>query len=119
MSEDDALDVVEMMQESLEAAQTTEAGAVVDFALHSGSMSLSRQVKAFVSALTRESHLRGSSIFPRVDLEQLATKKLRLQIADFDRFLDVLNNECYLLKKSPRLYKVMTSDVGGGFASLA
>ena len=113
MTEDDALDVVEMMQESLEAAQTTEAGAVVDFALHSGSMSLSKQVKAFVAALTRESHVRGSSLFPRAELEQLAEKKLRLQIADFDRFLDVLNNECYLLKKGPRLYQVMTSNVGG------
>ena len=30
------------------------------------------------------------------------------QIVDFDRFLDVLNNECYLLKKGPRLYQAST-----------
>ena len=29
-------------------------------------------------------------------------------------FLDVLNDKCYLLKKGPRLYQVMTSNVGRG-----
>ena len=32
------------------------------------------------------------------------------QIADFDRFLDVLNNEAYLLKKGPRLYQASKHD---------
>ena len=42
-NQDDALDVVEMLQESLLDAFTTEAGEV-DFAHHSGSMSLAKQV---------------------------------------------------------------------------
>lgn len=33
-------------------------------------------------------------------------ERMHLKIADFDRFLDVLNAECYLLKKGPRLYQV-------------
>lgn len=43
VTEDDALDVVEMMQESLLDAYTNETGEV-DFAHHSGSMSLAKQV---------------------------------------------------------------------------
>lgn len=43
--QDDALDVVEMLQESLLDAFTTEAGEV-DFAHHSGSMSLAKQARS-------------------------------------------------------------------------
>ena len=45
-TQDDALDVVEMLQESLLDAFTTEAGEV-DFAHHSGSMSLAKQARRF------------------------------------------------------------------------
>ena len=108
--QDDALDVIEMMQESLLDAFTTETGEV-DFTHHSGSMSLAKQVKAFVAALTKASNARANSLFQRADLVEIA-EKMRLKIADFDRFLDVLNNESYLLKKGPRLYQVRRSTLG-------
>jgi DNA replicative helicase MCM subunit Mcm2 (Cdc46/Mcm family) len=44
VTEDDALDVVEIMQESLLEAYTTETGEI-DFTHHTGSMSLSKQVR--------------------------------------------------------------------------
>lgn len=55
VTEDDALDVVEMMQESLLDAYTNETGEV-DFAHHSGSMSLAKQVTTpLLSLLTNYS----------------------------------------------------------------
>lgn len=58
-----------------------------------------------MAQLNKESDKRGTSLFQRADLMELA-ERMRLKISDFDRFLDVLNAECYLLKKGPRLYQV-------------
>jgi DNA helicase MCM8 len=66
-------------------------------------------VKAFVKQLTNESDRRGTALFQTSDLQELA-ETMRLKITDFDRFLDVLNAECYILKKGPKLYQVMTSN---------
>lgn len=40
----------------------------------------SNQVKVFVSALTKESHARGTALFQRADLQELAEKRLHLQV---------------------------------------
>jgi len=62
-----------------------------------------------VAQLNKEADRKATTIFQRADLQELA-QRMSLKIADFDRFLEVLNSECYLLKKGPRLYQVMTSN---------
>jgi hypothetical protein len=45
----------------------------------------------------------GSAVVWRATQE--LAERIGLKIADFDRFLDVLNAECYVLKAGPKLYK--------------
>ncbi|CAM9991380.1 unnamed protein product, partial [Discosporangium mesarthrocarpum] len=83
----DAKDVVDMMQESLLEAYMTDTGAI-DFG-RSGATSLAKQVKVFVSNLTKRASQKGSALFPQQELRQLA-EDLSLRITDFEGFLDVL-----------------------------
>eukprot|EP00904_Undaria_pinnatifida_P002232 jgi/Undpi1/12009/HiC_scaffold_4.g01708.m1 len=107
VTERDAKDVVDMMQESLLEACVTDTGAI-DFG-RSGATGLTKQVRVFVAALTKRASQKGSALFPRQELLQIAND-LCLAIQDFEGFLDVLRQECYLLKKGPRLFQLQTSD---------
>jgi DNA helicase MCM8 len=63
----DASDVVQLLQESLLDAFTTEVGTM-DFKGRKGGFSLAKQVKALVAALTKESNLRGSALFHKREI---------------------------------------------------
>eukprot|EP00752_Nemacystus_decipiens_P013307 g11787.t1 len=107
VTEQDAKDVVDMMQESLLEACVTDTGAI-DFG-RSGATGLAKQVRAFVAAVTKRAKQKGSAVFARQELMQIAND-LCLAIVDFESFLDVLRQECFLLKKGPRLFALQTSD---------
>ena len=63
-------------------------------------MSKGKQVKLFVQALTRAAHARGRATFNTDELQRFAGD-LRLEVPSFTDFLDVLNQQSYLLRSGP------------------
>ncbi len=127
MTEDDANDVVQLLQESLLEVFTSESGEVMNGGKggKGGSLSLSKQVrfkrlnvrtnlhitsaaqvKALVKVLTQESQRRDSAMFTRNEIAEVC-EKLRLD-RDVDSLVEVMRTECYLLLKGPRLYQLQT-----------
>lgn len=101
-----AQDVVDIMQECLLDTFITEDGNL-DFG-RSGGMSLAKKVKAYVARLMKAAERRNTSMFSFEDLLEVANS-MSLQVDDFRDFVDILRNECYLLKKGPQQYKVQVS----------
>jgi len=98
-----ARDVVEIMQECLLDTYTTEDGDL-DFG-RSGGMSLAKKVKAYILRLKKAAERRNTTMFTFDDLLDVANS-MALQVDDFRDFIDIIRNECYLLKQGPKLYKV-------------
>ncbi|KAF0700369.1 Aste57867_9074 [Aphanomyces stellatus] len=98
-----AYDVVEIMQECLLDTYTTEEGNL-DFG-RSGGMSLAKKVKAYVARLKKSAAERNSQMFSMEELLQVANS-MALQVDDFRDFIEVLRNECFVLKQGPNIYKV-------------
>ena len=105
VSESDAHDVVSLLEQSLLETFRTDTGSF-DFGRRGG-MSLSKQVKAFVSELNRHAQRKTSSLFQSSELLEIASR-MALGISDFQGFLDVLNEQCYILKKGVRLWQLQT-----------
>lgn len=101
-----AQDVVDIMQECLLDTYITEDGNL-DFG-RSGGMSLAKKVKAYVARLMKAAARRNTSLFSMDDLLEVADS-MGLKVDDFRDFVDILRNECYLLKKGPGQFKVQTS----------
>ncbi|CAI5722468.1 unnamed protein product [Hyaloperonospora brassicae] len=106
VSVEHARDVVDILQDCLRDTCVTEDSSL-DFG-RSGGMSLAKKVKAYVARLMKAAARRNTSLFSMDDLVQVADS-MALKVDDFRDFVDVLRNECYLLKKSPGQYKVQTS----------
>jgi DNA helicase MCM8 len=104
VTEEDALDVIELMKESLFERFEDEFGNI-DFRRSSG-MSKTKQVNSFVAQLQKLADQKSSAVFTLQELQQLAQK---MKIENFDQFLENLNTQNYLLKKGARQYKLMTS----------
>ncbi|XP_038988371.1 probable DNA helicase MCM8 [Phoenix dactylifera] len=102
----DAMDVVEIMKESLYDKYVDEHG-VVDFA-RSGGMSQQKEVKRFLSALHKQSELQQKDCFSISEIYSLADR-ISLRVPDIDAFVDNLNSVGYLLKKGPKMYQVLSS----------
>ncbi|KAK9124361.1 hypothetical protein Sjap_013963 [Stephania japonica] len=102
----DALDVVEIMKESLYDKYVDEHG-FVDFG-RSGGMSQQKESKRFLSALNKESELRQKDCFSISEIYSLADK-IGLRVPDIDIFVENLNSVGYLLKKGPKMYQVLSS----------
>jgi DNA helicase MCM8 len=101
-----AQDVVDIMHECLLDTFVTEDGSL-DFG-RSGGMSLSKKVKAYVARLMKAAERRNSALFSFEDLLEVADS-MGLQVDNFHDFVDVLRNECYILKKGPKQFKVQVS----------
>ncbi|KAH7467198.1 DNA helicase MCM8 [Phytophthora ramorum] len=101
-----AQDVVDIMQECLLDTYTTEDGNL-DFG-RSGGMSLAKKVKAYVARLMKAAARRNTSLFSMDDLLEVADS-MGLKVDDFRDFVDILRNECYILKKGPGQFKVQVS----------
>ncbi|KAA8516516.1 hypothetical protein F0562_016978 [Nyssa sinensis] len=102
----DALDVVEIMKESLYDKYVDEHG-FVDFG-RSGGMSQQKEAKRFLSALNKQSELQQKDCFSISEIYSLADR-IGLRVPDIDTFVDNLNSVGYLLKKGPKTYQVLSS----------
>ncbi|ELR17905.1 MCM8 protein [Acanthamoeba castellanii str. Neff] len=107
VTEEDARDVVELMQSSLFDLFEDEYGNL-DFRRTTG-VSKSGQVKAFVQALSKVAARESNSVFTKVELNQVMSDiNLRLDIS-FDDFIDRLNIQGFLLKSGPNAYKLVAA----------
>ncbi|OVA18173.1 Mini-chromosome maintenance [Macleaya cordata] len=106
ISAQDALDMVEIMNESLYDKYVDEHGHV-DFG-RSGGMSQQKEAKRFLSALNKQSELQQKDCFSISEIYSLADK-IDLRVPDMDTFVDNLNSVGYLLKKGPKMYQVLSS----------
>lgn len=107
VTEQDAKDVVDMMQESLLEVHMDDNGGM-DFGNGKRGMSLPKQIKQFVAFLHREADRKNSALFTEKELIEIAGR-LKPPPLDFHGFLDVLRNECYILKRGSQVYQVQTS----------
>ena len=64
-----------------------------------------RQVKAYMARLKKAAITRNSTKFGMDELLEVANS-MALQVDDFRDFIDILRNECYVLKQGPNVYKV-------------
>ncbi|KAL9993384.1 putative DNA helicase [Helianthus debilis subsp. tardiflorus] len=103
---EDAMDVVEIMKESLYDKYVDEHG-FVDFG-RSGGMSNQKEAKRFLSALNKQSELEQKDCFSISEIFSLADR-IGLRVPDVDTFVENLNNVGYLLKKGPKTYQVVSS----------
>ncbi|KAL0338403.1 UNVERIFIED_CONTAM: putative DNA helicase MCM8 [Sesamum angustifolium] len=106
ISTQDALDVVEIMKESLYDKYVDENG-FVDFG-RSGGMSQQKEAKRFLSALNKQSEIQQKDCFSISEIYSLADR-IGLRVPDIDTFVDNLNSVGYLLKKGPKTYQVLSS----------
>ncbi|XP_021730627.1 probable DNA helicase MCM8 [Chenopodium quinoa] len=106
ITEQDALDVVEIMKESLYDKYADEHG-VIDFA-RSGGMSQQKEAKRFLSALNKQSELDQKDCFSVSEIYGLADM-IGLRVPDIDVFVENLNTVGFLIKKGPRTYQLPSS----------
>ncbi|XP_034693977.1 probable DNA helicase MCM8 [Vitis riparia] len=102
----DALDVVEIMKESLYDKYVDEHG-FVDFG-RSGGMSQQKEAKRFLGALHKQTELKKKDCFSISEIYNLADR-IGLRVPDIDMFVDNLNTVGYLLKKGPKTYQVISA----------
>lgn len=103
VTEQDAIDVIEILKQSLIETHTNEMGEL-DFG-RSGGMSLTKKVKSYMACLKKNVRERNTEVFTFDQLLAMANR-MGLKVDNFYDFLEILRNECYLLKKGPKLYKV-------------
>ncbi|KAH9671837.1 putative DNA helicase MCM8 [Citrus sinensis] len=105
---ENALEVVEIMRESLYDKYVDEHGSV-DFG-RSGGMSQQKEAKRFLSALNKQSELLQKDSFSISVLALLQeiyslADRIGLRVPDIDIFVDNLNTAGFLLKKGPKTYQ--------------
>lgn len=106
VTEDDAQEVVNLLQESLLDVYTNETG-FVDTGKKGGHMTLPKQMKALVQVMNREAQLRDNNIFSKQDIQMLCNR-LKLD-KDVDSLIEVMRRECYLLLKGPKLFQLQAT----------
>ncbi|XP_070037969.1 probable DNA helicase MCM8 isoform X4 [Nicotiana tomentosiformis] len=106
ITEQDALDVVEIMNESLYDKYVDEHG-FVDFG-RSGGMSQQKEAKRFLSELHKQSESQQKDCFSISEIYSLADR-IALNVPDIDTLVDNLNTVGHLLKKGPKTYQVVSS----------
>lgn len=96
------MDVVNLLEESVLDAFSDDMGCMVEYGKRG--MSVSKQVKALVGALKKESLRRGSIIFAKSDIAEIVGK-LKLE-RDVDSLIEMLRTECYLLMKGQKMFEL-------------
>jgi DNA helicase MCM8 len=110
VTEEHAQDVVDIMQECLlDTVPTDGDDGSMDFG-RKGGMSLAKKVKAYVARLMKAVERKNDAMFSFEELLEVANA-MGLKVDDFRDFVDILRNECYILKKGPRQYKVQVSSM--------
>ncbi|XP_073988603.1 minichromosome maintenance 8 factor recombination-defective isoform X2 [Rhodnius prolixus] len=107
-TEEDANDVVELMKLTLIDIYDDGKG-VMDFKRsHNGSgMSQASKGKRFISALQRRAQLENKNTFYIDEMKELCSI-MNLQVTDFTSFIEILNTQGFIIKKSSNQYKLLT-----------
>lgn len=108
VTEDDALDVIEVMRESMLDEFMGEDG-MIDLGRATG-MSRSKEKRQFVAALEAEASRTNSPMFTKADLKRVA-ESIGINMTDFDGLLDSINHQGFMLKKGPRSWQLQSSSV--------
>ncbi|KAI0567078.1 DNA replication licensing factor MCM8 [Gracilaria domingensis] len=106
-----ARDVIEIMQESMIETLTDETGTL-DLGRSSG-MSRHKEGKRFIAALHVESRRRREAMFDKVELKAVA-KSIGIEGERFERVLEAVNHQGFVMKKGVRLWEVQGSDFSDG-----
>jgi len=99
----DAIDVVDLMKESLFDVFSDDAGCV-DLRRTTG-LSRAKQANFFIAALRRIANAEGRNVFTIQELKAVARKN-NLDVPDFETFIESLNNQNLLLSKGNRRYQL-------------
>ncbi|XP_074144000.1 DNA helicase MCM8 isoform X1 [Sminthopsis crassicaudata] len=107
-TKEDAEDIVEIMKYSMLGTYSDEFGNL-DFerSQHGSGMSNRSAAKRFISALNTIAERTYNNLFQYQQLRQIS-KELNIQVADFENFINSLNDQGYLLKKGPKIYQLQT-----------
>lgn len=103
VTERDAEDVVQLLQESMLDTLTNDLGIIERS--RKGGMSLGKQMKALIDVMGREARIRGNAFFKHQEIAEIARKMLLDK--DVDSLIDAMRTESYLLLKGPKLYQLL------------
>ena len=101
VTEQDALEVVEIMKESLFQTFEDEYGNV-DFRRGTG-MSNAKESRRFLAALRRQAQLKGEELFTFVEMKEIASN-IQLNMMTFKDLVESLNQQNCILKKGNQTY---------------
>lgn len=116
VTEQDALDVVDIMKESLFDKLTDENG-YIDFR-RAGGKSKQAEAKRFLGALNRKTMQLQKAILTTSELYEVADD-IELRVESLIDFFESLNDAGELLKKGPGLWLVQCSDYAGSQSRLS
>uniref|UniRef100_A0A6B2L1S0 DNA helicase n=1 Tax=Arcella intermedia TaxID=1963864 RepID=A0A6B2L1S0_9EUKA len=105
VTKQDAEDVVQIMRQSLKEAFEDDIQCF-DFR-KSATMSKKKLQTAFISILTEKSKKSYTRDFSAAELRKIALDA-KLNVPNFDEFLELLNFHNFLLKKGPQMYQLQT-----------
>lgn len=94
VTEEDALDVVDIMKESMLEVMGNDEG-FVDFRRATG-MSQPKKAREFMKVLHQKAQQKQSAVFSSIELENLA-HQMQLRVDNFHEFLEMLNDQNFLL----------------------
>lgn len=109
-TEQDALDVVEIMKLSM-VDTFSDGDGLLDFSrnMNGSGMSKKNAAKTFVSSLQRQAHNLQKNIFSIDEMRQVAQVS-GVKVNNFLDFIESLNNQGYIIKKSARVYQLLSAD---------
>eukprot|EP01103_Thecamoeba_quadrilineata_P010325 TRINITY_DN2192_c0_g2_i2.p1 TRINITY_DN2192_c0_g2~~TRINITY_DN2192_c0_g2_i2.p1 ORF type:complete len:637 (-),score=120.88 TRINITY_DN2192_c0_g2_i2:248-2158(-) len=99
---EDALDVIEIMKESLFDSFEDEYG-LIDFNRGTTGMSKAKQASRFIAALTKIAEKNFNTLFTLEQLRHVG-EQINLQVPNFRDFIEGLNTQNYLMKKRNNTY---------------
>lgn len=109
VTEEDAQDVVHIMKYSMVDTFMDSFG-FLDFqrSQHGSGMSSRSQAKRLIAQMQRITEQTCNSLFTVQEMRQIANEA-GIKVPNFEDFVSSLNNQGYLLKKGPRVYKLQTA----------
>lgn len=106
----DAQDVIDIMRDTLFDSFEDKYGNID---MRRSGMSKNKEINRFVTKLQQVADKTLNPVFTYQQLFNLK-QEIGLNVANFDDFIDTLNNQGYLLKKGARNYKLMTTSCSLG-----
>lgn len=105
VTESDARDVIEIMKMSLRDALDTDGFEAVTVNA-TGRRGQQKMVHAFVKEVQRQARQRGDANFTKAELYDISKHLRLIPSSSFDDFLDSLNHTGYLLRATPKTWKI-------------